>query len=469
MTLLKPGRLHALLIQSRAPDEDTRRREFILNCLLLGTIAIVFLAMAIVLVNVVFYGMAILSRLYVLLVMFGFFAGLFVLSRFRFRRLAAYILVGFYLVTSVYLFYAWGFVLPTGWLIVSLTIIMASIVLSTQAAFGAALLISLALLMILDLQLQGVISPDLSYATDPARLDDVLGFIFVIAIMTVVTWLSNREIDHSLQRARRSESELIKQRDLLEITVEERTRELKRAQLEKVSQLYRLAEFGKLTSGLFHDLVNPLNAVSLNLERMNATQQSSSVKRAVRGIHQIEQFVRAAQKQIKHQEEPRLFLVADEIDAVIGIMRYKLKEQGLKVVLSGGKSVWLFGNPIKCIQVVTNLLSNAIDAYHPLPVAQRRPIEIIISQGHEIITITMTDYGQGIPSADLEKVFEPFFTTKGADDGTGIGLSISRNIIKKDFHGTISVTSVPGHGTTFTITMPKTRSAENPPSSTGAI
>ena len=93
----------------------------------------------------------------------------------------------------------------------------------------------------------------------------------------VIAWLSNREIEKSLKRARRSEAALKVERDALEITVEARTRQLREAQADQLSQLYRFAEFGQISSGLFHDLVNPLNAMSLNMENILSIQDHATV------------------------------------------------------------------------------------------------------------------------------------------------------------------------------------------------
>jgi C4-dicarboxylate-specific signal transduction histidine kinase len=99
-------------------------------------------------------------------------------------------------------------------------------------------------------------------------MSDTIMSVIIIAIIAVMSWLSNHEIEKSLKRARKSEIELKKERDLLEIRVDERTKELREAQLEKLTQMGHFAELGKLASGVIHDLVNPITAVSLNLGQL---------------------------------------------------------------------------------------------------------------------------------------------------------------------------------------------------------
>ncbi|MBI5663560.1 MAG: hypothetical protein HZC49_00515 [Nitrospirae bacterium] len=69
------------------------------------------------------------------------------------------------------------------------------------------------------------------------------------------------------------------------------------------------------------------------------------------------------------------------------------------------------------------------------------------------ITIDISDTGCGIPEKDMKNIFEPFFTTKPSGEGTGLGLSVAHSLVMKH-NGDISVRSIQGEGTTFTITLP---------------
>jgi two-component system, cell cycle sensor histidine kinase and response regulator CckA len=101
-------------------------------------------------------------------------------------------------------------------------------------------------------------------------------------------------------------------------------------------------------------------------------------------------------------------------------------------------------------QVIVNLVHNAMDA-----VEGRLDATIWIRTylDRDMLTIEVSDNGIGIPSTILEKIFEPFFTTKETEKGIGLGLSLSFEFIK-GMNGTINVTSEPGSGTTFIVTLP---------------
>ena len=104
-------------------------------------------------------------------------------------------------------------------------------------------------------------------------------------------------------------------------------------------------------------------------------------------------------------------------------------------------------NPDKIIQVVINLVRNAVQA-----TAENGTITVIISANDSRALLDITDNGCGIPPEQQDLIWQPFFTTKG-ETGTGLGLDICRRIIE-GHHGRISCRSEVGVGTTFTIELP---------------
>ena len=103
-------------------------------------------------------------------------------------------------------------------------------------------------------------------------------------------------------------------------------------------------------------------------------------------------------------------------------------------------------------QVFINLIKNAVQAMAAAHIAD--PIITIgLQLEHEIIVITVEDNGPGIPEDVQPKIFDPFFTTKPVGEGTGLGLSVTYNIVKK-LEGSIAIKSEEGAGATFELRLP---------------
>ena len=108
-------------------------------------------------------------------------------------------------------------------------------------------------------------------------------------------------------------------------------------------------------------------------------------------------------------------------------------------------------------RVILNLVTNALHATAEKKKNEGDAYEPVVTVGtqrqKDKVLITVKDNGSGIPDAIKEKIFQPFFTTKPTGQGTGLGLSLSYDIIKAH-DGDITVASAVGEGTTFTITLP---------------
>lgn len=448
------------LVSSTAATEESQRQEFILNVLLLSSIFLAALASLASGIDWLTAATPTQTPLLTLL-MLGIFTGLFCLSKHGQARTASYVLLVIYLVPTVIALGRWGIYLPQPLLVLALLIVMAGVLLGTRAAFMVTLVAGGVLVLLGLAQQWAWYRPDLSWTQNiqPTATDAGV-FGITLLVITVVSWLSNREIYKSLQQAKKSEAALKRERDNLERRVEERTKELRQAQQEQMVQLYRLAEVGKIASGLFHDLVNPVTSVMLNLSQLNAELSSEEMKktrvwlnRALAGTKRLESFITGARQQMQHRELKTYFSLSQEITQAIEVLHFKAREFKVQIIfLAPRKDIRTFGNSLKFSQVVANLLTNAIDAYEGTHLTHRR-VEIRISQKGTSICIEVQDWGSGIPVHQQALIFEPLFTTKPPGKGSGLGLAICREIVEHDFHGHLTVTSAPEQGTQFTMTI----------------
>jgi C4-dicarboxylate-specific signal transduction histidine kinase len=250
--------------------------------------------------------------------------------------------------------------------------------------------------------------------------------------------------------------------DLRETTAEMQRREQElRDKQEQLVQAGKLATLGELTTGVAHELNNPLNNIGLFVgnaidlielgrgdrehilrELQNATQQ---VRKATEIISHLRTFGRAAPV----SREP--VSVNQVIQRALSLVQeqLRLREIALRLDLCPEEPT-VIGNPIQLEQVFINLLTNARDAMADSP---RKAIEVGCAVTPPTVQVTFGDTGPGIPAGLEQRIFDPFFTTKEVGAGTGLGLSITYGIVR-EHGGTITVESRPGDGATFVIRLP---------------
>jgi C4-dicarboxylate-specific signal transduction histidine kinase len=280
---------------------------------------------------------------------------------------------------------------------------------------------------------------------------------------------SRRALLHILQDSHRSNQRLGESRkamihimgDLRETTAEIQSREQElRDKQEQLVQAAKLATLGELTTGVAHELNNPLNNIGLFVgnaidliqleladpdpivrELRNATQQ---VGKATEIISHLRTFGRVAPV----TREP--VSIHQVIERALSLMQEQLRLRDIEVVLDLAGPALVMANAIQLEQVFINLLTNARDAMADAP---RKIIRISAAVRDAMVHLTFADTGPGIPEGLEQRIFDPFFTTKEVGRGTGLGLSITYGIIK-EHEGTIAVAKRPGQGATFLIQLP---------------
>lgn len=268
-------------------------------------------------------------------------------------------------------------------------------------------------------------------------------------------WLIDQSPSQIIRSERPATVDLAYDHYQLEAMIAARTRQLEQTQAEHYRQLYHFAAFGRLASGVFHDIANPLTAVSLSLEEMQEQKPSEDLIRAIEATRRMQRSIEAARRQIQQQEQRQLFSVNQEIEESLAILKYKLIKRHVAIEYAAEVGITTFGNALKFQQIITNIISNAIDAYDQSerPIKERR-IVLKLQTINKTIEVTVKDWGIGIAPTEQDKIFEPFFTTKNTDRGTGIGLSFAKEMLELDFNGRISVLSRVNRGTTFLLQLP---------------
>ena len=281
---------------------------------------------------------------------------------------------------------------------------------------------------------------------------------------------SRRAVLHILQDSHKDKLHLEASRkamihimgDLRETTAEMQRREQElRDKQEQLVQAGKLATLGELTTGVAHELNNPLNNIGLfvgnavDLIELGVTDKGQTVRelrhamqqvgKATEIISHLRTFGRAAPV----SREP--ISLRHVIERALSLMQEQLRLRQIEVTVElGSEEPVVVGNPIQLEQAFINLLTNARDAVADSP---RKAIRISGSIGSAAVEVAFSDTGHGIPPGLERRIFDPFVTTKEVGKGTGLGLSITYGIVK-EHGGTISVVSRPGEGATFLIQLP---------------
>lgn len=233
---------------------------------------------------------------------------------------------------------------------------------------------------------------------------------------------------------------------------------------ERLLQSQKLAALGELSASIAHEINNPLAIIRQEAEIMGqilkqeATDPSElaelrdSVRMIVQQVERCAEIIRSL-LDFARQREPVVQTV--DLNRIVEDMARLVEKEARKnnIIIERRYDPQLpqiYSDAPELRQVVLNILSNASQA-----IGRDGTITVTTRpDGANAVEIVIHDTGCGIPAENLAKIFEPFFSTKPSDQGTGLGLAISHGLIQQ-LGGTISVTSIVGQGTTFTITLPQ--------------
>ena len=240
---------------------------------------------------------------------------------------------------------------------------------------------------------------------------------------------------------------------------------------EDLIRVDRLAEVGRIASGVVHELNNPvavigeiagwIGAVASDAEGLEE-EDREELKTSVRHIgEQTKRCRNIAWQLLSFVRESKLTTTSldahELLKETVNLLTPELKFTDVEIVYNFVQGpVFIDSDKQLLEQVFVNFISNAVYAVKEKGDKRGRiSLETYLDDTGKspMVEIKISDTGVGISRADQKKIYEYFFTTKPPGKGTGLGLPISRNIIK-DLGGSLSFESEPGKGTTFTIRLP---------------
>lgn len=328
-----------------------------------------------------------------------------------------------------------------------------------------------------------MIFPDLRVVRNQAVLHSMLSAVAVGFVLLLTLFLNQRrrsmrekleakqlleranaELEHKVARRTRAltETNARLRREIAEREQAERT--LREAHDELV-HAGKMAALGQLATGITHELAQPLGAIrtlagnAVEFQRRGDQKAVSGnlgiITRLADQMGQIIQPLKGFAR--KSAAVPAATDVAHAVANALFLYDQRLRREGVEVrnlCVPGEVVAWC--DPNRLEQVLINLIGNAADAMKDSPVRR-----LLISAGPDAaardgeppLRLDVVDSGPGVPESVRARLFEPFFTTKEAGVGLGLGLAISRDIVR-EFHGELEASNCPEGGACFTLRLP---------------
>lgn len=246
---------------------------------------------------------------------------------------------------------------------------------------------------------------------------------------------------------------------------------------ESLMESERLASLGQLIGGIAHNLKTPIMSISGAIEGLSdlikeydssiddpevnhqdhheiAGDMNELIVKIRDYIEYMSDIITAVKGQaVNLSESDTIYFTIDELVKRVDIlMKHELKNAivYLNIGVKTDENLALKGDINSLVQVINNMISNAIQAYNGKP---EQKIDLIIETKNNNLIIAVKDYASGLPKKVQDKLFKEMITTKGKN-GTGLGLYMSYSTIKAHFNGDIQFETEEGKGTTFYIVLP---------------
>ncbi len=227
---------------------------------------------------------------------------------------------------------------------------------------------------------------------------------------------------------------------------------------EQLQQREKLSSIGLLAAGVAHEVNTPLTGVSSYTQMLLGMLSENDPKHAL-----LEKVRRQADRatdivtnllnfsRTGNAAEFSQINIHRVLDDTLQLLEPQLRRSQIKIVRDYGEELpEVHGNSGKLQQVFTNLILNARDSISN----GDGSIRLSTRKGEDgLVVVEVADNGVGIAPEHVAKIYDPFFTTKGVGGGTGLGLAVTYGIVQ-EHSGHISVSSTPGEGSTFRITLP---------------
>lgn len=441
-------------------DVSTSNREIVFSVVLKGTGLAMLALLALLFVSFgLLHNTYVLGRIIVCLIGVLYLYGAHLLSKGRHKNVAPFLLVGFYLALSIGTVWQWGIDMPFGILLLGLSIVLASTLLASANSLRVAFISCVTVIGLQIGQSTSWLHPDVSWNNRPSSMGNALGYCVIFAILALISWLFARQTERSLKRAETAEAALLEEKALLKVRIQERTEELRQAQMEELQQLHQFAEVGQLSTALLHDLANHLTILTLELEGIQSQKHATAISRARHILDHLDTMVDSVRDRLRGNNNIQTFSIPKIITEVVDFNRYRNPASNVRIIWKAPehKNEYTYhGDPLRLSHVITIIVANAVDAYQLDANSTKQiaspQVTITLEQTDTQYVIHVIDYGRGINNEQRERLFKQISSSKKG--GMGIGLRIAKEMLETQFKASIALSPLTDR-TEFIISLPK--------------
>ena len=226
---------------------------------------------------------------------------------------------------------------------------------------------------------------------------------------------------------------------------------------QQIIQSERLAAMGQMIGGFAHELNNPLTSILGVAELLQDDETSEPVRKQLGMLQQQARRAADIVQNLMYFSRPpasgrsRINL-SELMQRTLALHSYSLRKNNITVdFLPEVALPWVNGDPHQLMQVFLNLILNAEQAIREQ--RDRGTLRVRLTSDENSVIAIFQDDGGGIPAQILPSIFDPFYTTRRPGRGTGLGLSVSRAILR-EHGGNVEAAAAPGGGAVFTVTLP---------------
>ena len=267
----------------------------------------------------------------------------------------------------------------------------------------------------------------------------------------------NDELTRLYEETRAAGEALRNSHDELETRVVERTREL-REKDQLLMQQSRMAAMGEMINNIAHQWRQPLNSLGLIIQSLPIMHQSgemsreyllSSAENCMEIITHMSRTIDDFRNYFRPDKEKVDFPVCGAVEKTVSLVEASFRERQIRTEIVAEGCPVITGYQNEYAHVILNILQNARDELVKRRIGEPK-VTIVVGTENGRSVVTITDNAGGIPEEIMDKIFDPYFTSKGPEQGTGVGLFMSKAIIEKNMGGRLTAHNT-GDGARFRI------------------